>query len=138
MKKVTFVTLGFLFVGLGTLGIFLPVLPTTPFLLLAAFFFARSSKRYYTWLIKTPLLGEYIRNYQEGGGVTRKNKIVSITFLWLMLGVAALWFLTVCWGRVLLLLVGIGVTLHLLSLKTRSAAHMTNPVTNVEEPDVIR
>ena len=66
--------LGFLFVGLGLIGIFLPILPTTPFLLLASFFFARSSPRFDHWLQNTPWLGDYVRHYKQKSGVTLRTK----------------------------------------------------------------
>ena len=127
MKKTVFLSLGFLCVGLGTLGIFLPVLPTTPFLLLAAYLFARSSPRYSDWLQKTPVLGQYIRNYREGGGVSLRNKIIAIAFLWLMLGYTALMLVSAWWIRGLLLLVAFGVTTHLVRLKTRPRGQTKMP-----------
>ena len=127
MKKAIFLSLGFLCVGLGTLGIFIPVLPTTPFLLLAAFFFARSSPRYSEWLQKTPVLGQYIRNYREGGGVSLRNKIIAIAFLWLMLGCTAWMLASAWWARGLLLLVALGVTTHLVRLKTRPRGQTKPP-----------
>ena len=72
---------GTFFVFIGTIGIFLPILPTTPFLLLAAACYARSSKRFYTWLLNNKLFGKFIRNYREGKGVPLKVKILTIFFL---------------------------------------------------------
>ena len=133
MKKAVFLSLGFVCVGLGTLGIFIPVLPTTPFLLLAAYLFARSSPRYNAWLIKTPVLGEYIRNYREGGGVSLRNKIIAIAFLWLMLGYTALTLVNSWWIRGLLLLVAVGVTTHLVRLKTRPRGQTKLPGSPVKQ-----
>ncbi|MCF7929118.1 MAG: YbaN family protein [Spirochaetales bacterium] len=76
--KVFFFLLALLSLGLGVLGIFLPLLPTTPFLLVAAFFFVRSSDRMYTWLIGHPVLGRYIRDYLRYRAISRRAKIVSI------------------------------------------------------------
>ena len=68
--------------ALGIIGIFLPVLPTTPFLLLAAFFFARSSERLHSWLVGHPKLGVYISGFLYGGGVPRKAKRAALLTLW--------------------------------------------------------
>jgi len=72
-----------LFLGLGIIGIFLPILPTTPFLLLAAACYARSSKRFYDWLIGNKWLGTYIRNYMEGKGIPLKVKVFTTSLLWI-------------------------------------------------------
>ena len=82
---------GTLCVVLGVLGMFLPVLPTTPFLLLAAICYARSSKRFYNWLMTNRWCGAYIRNYREGRGIPLKQKVLTILLLWLTIGYAA-WF----------------------------------------------
>ena len=77
---------GTFFVILGVLGIFLPVLPTTPFLLLAAACYFRSSDRFYHWLVNNRILGTYIRNYLEGRGMSMKNKIITLVLLWITIG----------------------------------------------------
>jgi uncharacterized protein len=68
---------------LGAIGIFLPILPTTPFLLLSAACYMRSSERMYNWLLKNRWFGEYIKNYQEGRGIPFKTKILAISVLWI-------------------------------------------------------
>ena len=73
-----YISLGTLSVGLGFVGIFIPVLPTTAFLLLAAWFYARSSERFYNWLLSNRLFGKYLTSYLEGKGVPLKTKIVSL------------------------------------------------------------
>jgi len=82
--------LGGLFVGLGALGVLLPGLPTTPFMLLAAACFARSSERFYDWLITNPLFGERVRRYREGHGLTVRIKALASTLAGLFVGYAAL------------------------------------------------
>jgi len=69
---------GTIFLGFGIIGIFLPILPTTPFLLLAAACYARSSKRFYNWLMNNRWFGNYIKNYRDGRGVPLKFKIFTI------------------------------------------------------------
>jgi uncharacterized membrane protein YbaN (DUF454 family) len=105
-------------VGLGLLGVFIPVLPTTPFLLLAAGCFMRSSQRLYDWLIHHKWFGEYIRNYREYRAIPLRAKVVTLVLLWSVIGTAALFAVTLWWVRVLLGVVAVGVTLHLLHLKT--------------------
>ena len=120
MKKMIFLLLGFFFTGLGMIGILLPILPTTPFLLLASFFFARSSPRFEGWLQNTPWLGEYIRHYKQKSGVSLHTKISSLLFLWLFLGYSILALAETWWVKALLLAIACGVSFHLLSIKTRT------------------
>ena len=80
-RRVVYVTLGLFFVALGVIGIVLPLLPTTPFLLLASYFFARSSRRLNQWLLRTRLFGPMIRDWQKHRGVRLKVKIVALTML---------------------------------------------------------
>ena len=79
--KIILISVGSLSVLLGILGIFLPLLPTTPFLLLAALCYSRSSERFYQWLVTNRWFGEYIRNYREGRGITSKHKISILCLL---------------------------------------------------------
>jgi len=120
VKKKLLILMGFFFVGLGILGIFLPLLPTTPFLLLAAALFARSSPRFYNWLLNNRWLGSYIRNYREGKGIPLKAKILSITLLWLVILYSAFFVLKKWSFRILLIFIAFGVTAHLLTLKKRT------------------
>ncbi len=109
---------GSFFVGLGILGIFLPVLPTTPFLLLAAACYAKSSKRFYNWLINNKWLGNYIKNYREGKGVPLKVKVLSISFLWFTIGYSVVFVVNTFLIQGILILIAIGVTIHVLSIRT--------------------
>jgi uncharacterized membrane protein YbaN (DUF454 family) len=118
LRKGLLIFVGVLSVGLATAGIFLPLLPTTPFLLLAAACFIRSSDRLYRWLITHKWLGPYIKNYREHKAITRRAKVVMLLLLWGTLGYTALGVISALAARVLLLLIGVGVTLHVLSLKT--------------------
>jgi uncharacterized membrane protein YbaN (DUF454 family) len=109
---------GIISVGLGLVGIFVPVLPTTPFLLLAAACFMRSSPRLYDWLIHHKWFGIYIRNYREYRAITLRAKVLALVLLWGVIGATALFAVTLWWVRLLLGIVAVGVTLHLLHLKT--------------------
>ena len=114
--------IGTLSVALGILGIFLPILPTTPFLLLAAYCYARSSERFYQWLLTNRWFGEYIRNYREGRGMPLRDKIVTLTVLWLTIGFAVAFAVSAWWGRLILVGIASGVTIHIIRLKTQNAA----------------
>jgi uncharacterized membrane protein YbaN (DUF454 family) len=89
MLKVLLIILGTISLMLGILGIFVPGLPTTPFLLLTAFLYLKGSKRLYNWLIKNRFLGKYITNYQRRKGMTKKQKIYSISLMWFMIIISA-------------------------------------------------
>jgi uncharacterized protein len=105
-------------VGLGFIGMFLPVLPTTPFLLLAAACYARSSQRFYRWLMTNRWFGTILRHYREGKGLPLKQKIATLLLLWLTIAATAVFAVSLVWVRLLLLIVAVGVTIHLLKMKT--------------------
>ncbi len=110
---------GILLVVIGTIGIFLPVLPTTIFLILASACFVKSSPKANEWLRNHKLFGQYIKNYQEKTGLTLKSKILNITFLWTMILLSAFLFTDNIYIKVLLIAIAVGVTLHLLMIKTK-------------------
>lgn len=109
--------IGALAVLLGIIGIFLPLLPTTPFLLLAAACFARGSERMHTWLMDHRMFGSYLRAYQEGKGIPARAKVLALVMMWSSLAYAA-WRFEPVWLRLALLMVGAGVSLYLLRLPT--------------------
>ena len=109
---------GFLATALGVLGIFLPVLPTVPFLLLALACFGRSSERFYDWLLDHAHFGPIIQPYIEGCGMSRASKIKASTLLWASILLSAFFLVELVWVRVLLLVIACAVTLYLLSLPT--------------------
>jgi uncharacterized protein len=117
MKKYLYLTAGFLTLGTGVVGIFIPVLPTTPFLLLAAACFLKSSEKMYTWLIGHKVFGKYIENYIKYKAVSRNSKIVSIAVLWAVLSVS-LFASDSLHIKLFLLIIGVGVTCHLVLLKS--------------------
>ena len=82
LVRLLFVFIGSIFVGLAVIGIFLPGLPTTPFLILAAYFYIRSSNKLYNWLINNKILGVYIRGYLSGKGMPLRAKIISLILMW--------------------------------------------------------
>jgi len=112
------VTVGTIAVGLGIVGVFVPLLPTTPFLLLAAACFVRSSERLYIWLIHHKWFGDYIRHYREHKAITLRAKIVTLVLLWGVIGYTAFGIVTAWWVRALLGIIAVGVAIHILHLKT--------------------
>lgn len=116
-KWIYIITANFL-VMLGVIGIFVPVLPTTIFLILAASLYMRSSKIYYNWLINNKILGKYITDYVERKGMPVSSKVVSITFLWIGISFSVIFLIDTYWVKLLLLAIAVGVTTHLIMLKT--------------------
>ncbi|GAK58924.1 hypothetical protein U27_05899 [Candidatus Vecturithrix granuli] len=117
-KKWILIFVGSLSVGLAFAGIFLPLLPTTPFLLLAAACYIRSSDRFYHWLIYHKWFGSYIRNYREGRGIPLITKITAIMLLWLTIGYSVLFAVSALFLKFILIGIALGVTIHLLKTKT--------------------
>jgi uncharacterized membrane protein YbaN (DUF454 family) len=109
--------IGWLSIALGVVGIFLPVLPTTPFLLLAAACFARSSPRFYQWLIHHKRFGPLIRDFLEGKGMPVKAKVYAIASMWLSIGVSC-YLIPLPWARVFMLISAVLVTGYILKQKT--------------------
>ena len=118
VKNLILVALGFIFVGLGAVGVAVPVLPTTPFILLAAVCFSASNRKFYDWLQKDRVFGQYIENYRTKQGISLGLKIASIAFLWAGLIISIIVVGTI-WTRIALGIVGMGVTVHLLLIKTK-------------------
>ena len=121
LVKCILISAGTFFLGLGIIGIFLPVLPTTPFLLLAAACYARSSKRFYSWLMNNKWFGAYIKNYKEGKGISLKFKIFTICLLWVTILFSAFFVVDITWIKILLIIIACGVTIHILTVKTYKA-----------------
>lgn len=120
LLKAFLIVIGFIAVGLGILGMFLPILPTTPFLLLAAACFAKSSNRFYHWLLNNKWFGSYIKNYREGKGIPLKIKIMALVFLWSTILLSTIFFLDNIYVRIVLLLIALAVTIHISLIKTKN------------------
>lgn len=116
--KPLLVSIGIVCVGLGSAGIVLPLVPTTPFLLLAAACFAKSSDRFYAWLLGHRRFGPVIRDYREKGGITRKTRAIALSLLWFSITLSAFTVLSSWIPRVALFAIAAAVTIHLFSLKT--------------------
>lgn len=126
LKKYLLIALGSLSIGLGVVGVVFPVLPTTPFLLIALYCYLSSSQKLYGWLIHHKLFGKYLYNYATYRAVPRRTKIAAIILLWAGLATSAI-LVDLLYVRLLLLAVGIAVSIHLLTLKTIEAAQMIPP-----------
>ena len=115
-KKAVLVAAGSLCLALAVLGVFLPLLPTTPFLLLASACYVRSSERLHGWLMENRLLGGYIRNFKERRGIPLRARVTTVLLLWLPLAYS-IYRLDLLWLELLLLLMG--VTWSVLILRMR-------------------
>lgn len=102
--------------ALAILGIFLPLLPTVPLLLLAAACFARSSERFHSWLLDHPRLGPMIHGYLDGQGIPLRAKLMAIGLIWVSVPVSVLFFIPHFWIKVFLIVIGLCVTIYLLRL----------------------
>ena len=125
-KRVLFVFLGTLFLGIGCIGIVLPLLPTTPFLLLAAACYVRGSERLHYWMMNNRVFGKAIKNYLEKKGLEVRQKVFTIAFLWLTILLTIYYVVDSFLLRILLLLIAVVVSIHLFmlpSLKTLSSAN---------------
>jgi len=109
---------GWLAIALGVIGIFVPVLPTVPFLLLAAACFARSSQRFHSWLIDHKQLGPLISGYLSGTGMPLRAKISALVMIWLSILISAFILVHLLWVRFLLLGIASCLTFYLLRLPT--------------------
>jgi hypothetical protein len=120
-KKALLVAAGSLCLGLAVLGLFLPLLPTTPFLLLASACYVRSSERLHNWLMGNRLLGGYIRNFRERRGVPVRAKVTTVVLLWLPL-LYSVYRLDLFWLEAALVLMGVTWSVIVFRMKSPAAA----------------
>jgi hypothetical protein len=118
LGKAGLVAAGLACVALAAIGIVVPLLPTTPFLLLAAALFAKSSDRWYAWLTTHRVFGPYVRNYREHRAATRAVKAWTLLVLWVTVSFAGFFVERSLMVRILLAAIALGVSAHILSLKT--------------------
>ena len=116
--RICLIITGSFFVGLGTLGIVLPLLPTTPFLVLAAMCFSRSSERFHNWLLNNKWFGAYIKNYREGRGILLRQKVAVLSLLIFTIGYSCIFLLDHIAVRIILVLVAVGISTHILRIPT--------------------
>jgi len=130
LKKGLLIFAGTVFTAIGIIGIFVPILPTTPFLLLAAACYLRSSRRLYNWLLNNRFFGAYVRNYLDGRGMPRKIKIATILLLWITIACSIIFAVQALVIRVILLVVAVGVTVHIMLIKTTPKDQNQNRVSD--------
>ncbi len=122
LRKYLYITFGTLTLVLGALGMFLPVLPTTPFWLLTAYLYLNSSKTLYQRVMNHPIFGHVVRNFTRYKAIPKRIKVVIVTTLWVTIILSCClvdrWPITL-----LLLLIALGVTIHILSYKTLTPEH---------------
>ena len=116
--KVLYILFGTLSLALGIIGIFLPLLPTTPFLLLTAALYVRSSPRLYNRLLHHKYLGSYIRNFRENKAIPLRAKIISVSLIWITILNCIFSIVPYWWLKAVLLLIAAGTSYHILSFKT--------------------
>jgi uncharacterized protein len=117
-KNLFFIALGFISLALGIIGIFIPLLPTTPFLLLSAALFFRGSQKLYDWLINHKIFGDYIRNFREHKAIPLPTKVFALVTLWAVMLTTAFLYVEKWAIRGILLAIATGVTIHILHYKT--------------------
>jgi len=125
ITKALWLTAGIICLVLGTIGMVLPILPTTPFLLAAAACFCKSSPRMYNWLLNNKYFGEYIKNYKEGKGLPLKTKITALTVLWTTIIISTVFLLNrllppqlLLPMQIIMIAVAAAVSIHILRLPT--------------------
>ena len=118
IKNALWVTFGTIFLGLGLIGIVLPLLPTTPFLLLTAWCYYNGSPRLHNWLLNHRWFGEYIRNFQEKKGIPLKGKILAISMIWISIGFSMIFIIDLLILHIVLAVIAAAVTIYILSFKT--------------------
>ena len=118
LKRRLLIAAGTISTAIGIVGIFVPILPTTPFLLLAAAFYLRSSQKLYDRLLNNRFIGAYVRNYLRGKGMPRKVKIITILLLWITITCSIIFAVQGLIIRAILLIIAIGVSVHILLIKT--------------------
>ncbi len=119
MKKIIFITIGTISLGLGIVGIFVPLLPTTPFLLLTAALYFKSSEKLYNRLMSHKKLGPYIADFRIHKSIPLKTKIIAISLLWITILYSAICVIPLVIVKIVLLIIAIAVTIHILSFKTK-------------------
>jgi uncharacterized protein len=118
VKRALLIFIGTISLGFAIIGIFLPLLPTTPFLLLTAACYLRSSERLYAWLTNHKLFGKYIRSYVEGKGISVNTKLFALALLWASIIYTAFFAVPTLIIQIILLIIAASVTVHIIRIPT--------------------
>lgn len=116
-KRGLLITAGTMFTAIGIIGIFIPILPTTPFLLLASACYLRSSKYFYNSLLNSRFFGVYVRSYMRGEGMPLRIKAITICLLWAAIAASAVFAVDSLVVRIILLIIAIAVTVHIVLIR---------------------
>jgi len=119
LKKLTLMLLGSVLISIGAIGIFVPLLPTTPFIIGAALCYSHSTSRIYNRLIRNRYFGPYIGNYKTGAGLPLRHKLQGVAALWIALIISSFMIDSLILN-IIFIIVGAAVTTHILLIKTRS------------------
>ena len=111
---------GFISLILGIIGIAIPILPTTPFLLLASAAFAKSSEKFNKWLLNNKILGTYIKNYREGNGLPLKIKVLTLSLLWITILISTVFLMDLLWVVIILICIAIAVSIHIILIRPKN------------------
>ncbi|MGB3383294.1 MAG: YbaN family protein [Marinomonas sp.] len=117
-KRIFFIILGWFSLITGIIGIFLPLLPTTPLVLLAAWCFSKSSERFHTWLIEHKYFGPILRDWQSSDGIPKRTRNRAILFMWLGMTISII-IVGRFWATLCLIIIGLTVSIYLLRMPTR-------------------
>jgi len=131
LKKGFYIVAGTIFLGLGAIGILIPILPTTPFLLLSAACYYKGSERLHRWMLNNRWFGSYIKNYKEGKGISLRNKAFIIALLWSTIIYSAIFVVNILIIQMALLIIAFAVSLHILMISTMRREDIEpNPLEN--------
>jgi uncharacterized membrane protein YbaN (DUF454 family) len=119
--RITLIVLGTLFLALGALGVVVPGLPTTPFLLLAAALYFRSSDRLYSWLLNHRVFGRAIRNFRDTKSISLRTKVISIGTMWAMILLSIFLFIPNMPLRITIAALGVIGTIAIVLIRTSKA-----------------
>ncbi|HCW04755.1 MAG TPA: DUF454 domain-containing protein [Clostridium sp.] len=128
IKKFLLIVIGIVAMGLGMLGIILPVLPTTPFLLLSAACFIRSSEKLYNFLITNKYFGHYIKDYREGKGIPKKTKVIALVMLWATILPCIVFFIDKLIIQLVIFAIASTVTVYIIKIKNKEVKAIINEV----------
>jgi Uncharacterized protein conserved in bacteria len=120
-KKIIYISVGTISLILGAVGVFLPLLPTTPFWLLTCWCYIRSSRKMYDRVMRNRYFGGYIRDYVEDKAIPVRTKIGILTVMWLSAILTSLYLIHLLWVKIGLILISSAVTWHILAFPTKKA-----------------
>jgi uncharacterized membrane protein YbaN (DUF454 family) len=118
VKRTIYVLAGTIVLVIGAVGVVVPVLPTTPFLLLSAACYMRGSERLHSWMLNNRVFGTFIRDYREGKGIAFRNKLLTLVLLWFTISFSVLFVIEMPLLKGLLFLIAFVVSAHIVLLPT--------------------